>query len=142
MQHGESRSGALPGAAHVIDYTRADFSRSGQTYDVIVDTVGTAPLARCRHSLRKGGRLLLVLAGLPDMLRGVWVSLTSGRTVIAGPATVKLDDLRDLATLAQTGEFQPVIDRIYPFDQIVAAHRYVDTGRKKGNVIICVRDQR
>ena len=130
------------GAAHVIDYTRADFSRSGQTYDVIVDTVGTAPFARCRHSLRKGGRLLLVLAGLPDMLRGVWVSLTSGRTVIAGPATVKLDDLRDLATLAQTGEFQPVIDRIYPFDQIVAAHRYVDAGRKKGNIIICVRDQR
>ena len=109
---------------------------------MIVDTVGTAPFARCRHSLRKGGRLLLVLAGLPDMLRGVWVSLTSGRTVIAGPATVKLDDLRDLATLAQTGEFQPVIDRIYPFDQIVAAHRYVDTGRKKGNIIICVRDQR
>ena len=140
MQHGESRSGALPGAAHVIDYTRAYFSRSGQTYDVIVDTVGTAPFARCRHSLRKGGRLLLVLAGLHDMLRGVWVSLTSGRTVIAGPATVKLDDLRDLATLAQTGEFQPVIDRIYPFEQIVAAHRYVDTGRKKGNVIISVRE--
>ncbi len=127
------------GAAQAIDYTRDDFSRNGETYDVIVDTVGTAPYARCRRSLKPGGRLLLVLAGLPDMLRGLWVSLTSGRTVIAGPATVQLEDLRELAALAQTGEFQPVIDRIYPLEQIVAAHRYVDTGRKKGNVIISVR---
>ncbi|MEA5390932.1 NAD(P)-dependent alcohol dehydrogenase [Cyanobium gracile UHCC 0139] len=128
------------GAAQAIDYTRDDFSRDGQTYDVIVDTVGTAPYARCRRSLKPGGRLLLVLAGLPDMLKGLWVSLTSGRTVIAGPASVKLEDLRELAALAQTGEYKPVIDRIYSFEQIVAAHRYVDTGRKKGNVIISVRE--
>ncbi len=129
------------GAAHVIDYTRDDFTRNGDTYDVIVDTAGTAPFARCRRSLNKGGRLLLVLAGLPDMLRGLWVSLTSSRSVIAGPAAVKLDDLRHLAALAAAGEFQPVIDRIYPLEQIVAAHRYVDTGRKKGNVIISVCNQ-
>lgn len=128
------------GAAHVIDYTRDDFTRNGQTYDVIVDTAGTAPFPRCRPSLKPGGRLLLVLAGLPAMLRGVWVSLTSGRTVIAGPAAVKLDDLHRLAALAEAGDFQPVIDRVYPLEQIVAAHRYVDTGRKKGNVIISVRD--
>jgi len=129
------------GATQVIDYTRDDFSRNGETYDVIVDTVGTAPFSRCRRSLPKGGRLLLVLAGLPDMLKGLWVSLTSGRSVIAGPATVKRDDLLTLAALAEAGAFQPVIDRIYPFEQIVEAHRYVDTGRKKGNVIISVRDQ-
>lgn len=129
------------GAAHVIDHTRDDFSRNGITYDVIVDTVGNAPFARCRRSLKPGGRLLLVLAGLPDMLRGVWVSLTSDRSVIAGPATVKVDDLHQLAALAETGAFLPVIDRIYSFEQIVAAHRYVDTGRKKGNVIIDLRGQ-
>ncbi len=129
------------GAAQVIDYTREDFSRNGETYAVIVDTVGTAPFSRCRRSLRTGGRLLLVLAGLPDMLKGLWVSLSSGRSVIAGPATVKRDDLLTLAALAETGAFQPVIDRIYPFEQIVEAHRYVDTGRKKGNVIIAVCDQ-
>ncbi|WP_094585573.1 NAD(P)-dependent alcohol dehydrogenase [Synechococcus sp. BO 8801] len=128
------------GATQVVDYTREDFSRNGETYDVIVDTVGTAPFSRCRRSLRKGGRLLLVLAGLPDMLKGLWVSLTSGRSVIAGPATVKRDDLLTLAALAEAGAFQPVIDRIYPFDQIAEAHRYVDTGRKKGNVIISVRE--
>lgn len=74
------------------------------------------------------------------MLKGLWVSLTSGRSVIAGPATVKRDDLLTLAALAEAGAFQPVIDRIYPFDQIAEAHRYVDTGRKKGNVIISVRE--
>jgi NADPH:quinone reductase-like Zn-dependent oxidoreductase len=129
------------GAAHVIDHTRDDFTRNGETYDVIVDTAGTAPFRRCRRSLKADGRLMLVLAGLPDMLRGVWVSLTSDRKVIAGPATVKVDDLHDLAALAEVGAFQPVIDRIYSFEQIVAAHRYVDTGRKKGNVIIDLRGQ-
>ncbi|AFY30171.1 NAD(P)-dependent alcohol dehydrogenase [Cyanobium gracile] len=129
------------GAAHVIDYTQDDFTRNGQTYDLIVDTVGTAPFSRCRRSLKDGGRLLLVLAGLPDMLRSLWVSMTSCHTVIAGPAGLKRDDLLTLAALAETGAFRPVIDRIYPIDQIVEAHRYVDTGRKKGNVIISVRDQ-
>ncbi len=129
------------GAAHVIDYTKADFTRNGQTYDLIVDTVGTAPYSRCRRSLKDGGRLLLVLAGLPEMLQGLWVSLTSRHTVIAGPAAVKREDLRQLAALAEAGDVQPVIDRRYPLDQIVDAHRYVDSGRKKGNVIISMRDQ-
>jgi len=128
------------GAAHVIDYTQDDFTRNGDTYDLIVDTVGTAPYARCRQSLKEGGRLLLVLAGLPAMLQGLWVSLTSRHTVIAGPAAVKLDDLIHLAALAAAGDVQPVIDRRYPLDQIVEAHRYVDTGRKKGNVIISMRN--
>lgn len=126
------------GATHVIDYTQVDFTRNGQTYDLIVDTVGTAPFSRCRRSLKRGGRLLMVLAGLPDMLQGLWVSLTSRHTIIAGPAAVKLEDLRHLAALAEAGDFQPVIDRRYPLEQIVEAHRYVDTGRKKGNLIITV----
>ncbi len=129
------------GAAHTIDYTQADFTRNGETYDVIVDTAGTAPFSRCKRSLKDGGRLLLVLAGLPAMLQGLWVSLTSRHTVIAGPAAVKREDLRHLAALAEAGDFQPVIDRRYPLKQIVEAHRYVDTGRKRGNVIISVRNQ-
>jgi NADPH:quinone reductase-like Zn-dependent oxidoreductase len=124
------------GAAHVIDYTKEDFTQNGQTYDVIVDTVGTAPFSRSKHSLKQGGRLLLVLGGLPDMLQVPWVSLTSGKKVIAGPAAERPDDLRTLAELAQAGAFRPVIDRRYPFEQIAEAHRYVDTGRKRGNVVI------
>ena len=124
------------GATHVVDYTKEDFTRNGETYDVIVDTAGTAPFSRSKASLKEGGRLLMVLGGLPDMLLIPWVSMTSSKKVIAGPAAGRAEDLRFLAGLAEAGEFKPVIDRRYPFEQIAEAHSYVDTGHKKGNVII------
>lgn len=124
------------GATHVIDYTREDFTQNGETYDVIIDTAGTAPFSRSKASLKEKGRLLMILAGLPDMLQVPWVSMTSSKKIIAGPATVRVEDVRFLAGLAEAGKFKPVIDRCYPFEQIVEAHRYVDTRRKKGNVII------
>lgn len=124
------------GARRVIDYIREDFTASGETYDIIVDTVGTAPYSRSRGSLKEGGRLLLVLGGLPDMLRMPWVSMTSSRKVIAGPASEGAEALGFLADLAAAGEFRPVIDRRYPLERIREAHAYVDTGRKKGNVVI------
>ena len=124
------------GASHVIDYRHDDFTENGETYDVIVDTVGTAPFSRSKKSLNEGGRLLLVLAGLPDMLPIPWVQMTSSKKIIAGPAAERVEDLRFLATLAETGAFKPVIDRRYPFAQIADAHRYVDSGRKIGNVIV------
>jgi NADPH:quinone reductase-like Zn-dependent oxidoreductase len=128
------------GADHVIDYTNADFTQNGKTYDVIMDNAGTAPFSRSKGSLKPNGRLLLVLAGLPDMLQGLWVSMSSKQKVIAGPVSGnKEEDLRYLAELAIAGIFKPVIDRSYPFEQIVEAHRYVDTGRKKGNVAIVVK---
>ena len=124
------------GANHVIDYTQDDFTKDSETYDIIMDTVGTAPFSRSKGSLKEGGRLLLVLGGLPDMLEIPWVRMTSSKRVIAGPAAEHAEDLRFLAELAEAGEFKPVIDRRYPFEHIAEAHRYVDTGRKKGNVII------
>ena len=124
------------GANHVIDYTKEDFTRNGETYDVIVDIAGTAPFSRSKGSLKEGGRLLLVLGGLPDLLQIPWIAMTSSKKVIAGPAAERAEDLRFLAKLAEAGEFKPVIDRRYPFEQIVEAHRYVDTGHKKGNVVI------
>jgi NADPH:quinone reductase-like Zn-dependent oxidoreductase len=126
----------LLGANHVVDYTKEDFTEMGETYDVIVDTVGTAPFSRSQVSLNAEGRLLLVLGGLPDMLRAPWVSMTSRRKVVIGPASARAEDLRFLANLAEAGEFKPVIDRRYPFEQLAEAHRYADTGRKKGNVVI------
>lgn len=124
------------GATQVIDYIQEDFTQNGQTYDVIVDTVGTAPFSRSKASLNERGRLLLIFATLPDMLRTPWVSMTSKKKVIAGVAFGKPEDLLFLAKLAEAGEFKPVIDRRYPLERIVEAHRYADTGRKKGNVII------
>lgn len=124
------------GATRVIDYTKEDFSKNGETYDVIVDTAGTAPFSRCRGSLKGGGRLLLILAGLGETLRAPWISLWGDKRVIAGPAAEDVDDLQLLAELTSADRFRPVIDRRYPFDQIVEAHRYVDTGRKRGSVVV------
>jgi NADPH:quinone reductase-like Zn-dependent oxidoreductase len=124
------------GANHVIDYTKEDFTDNGMSYDIIVDTAGTAPFSRIKNSLKEGGRLLLVLGGLPDMLQIPWVLMTSNKKIIAGPANERAEDLQFLAKLAELGKFKPVIDRQYPFEQIAEAHSYVDTGRKKGNVVI------
>jgi NADPH:quinone reductase-like Zn-dependent oxidoreductase len=126
------------GADHVIDYTTTDFSANGKTYDIIVDTAGTAPYARSEKSLNDRGRLLLVLGGLPDLFAAPWVSMTSKKKIVAGPAAASGSDLRLLAELAESGAFKPVIDRRYPFEQMVEAHRYVDSGRKRGNVIITI----
>lgn len=130
--------GAL-GADKVVDYTAEDFTRNGETYDVIVDTVGNALFPRIKNSLNERGRLLQVVAGLQDMLRNPWVSMTTTRKVIAGPTAERAEDLLQLAAIAEAGHFKPVIDREYPFEQIVDAHRYVDTGRKKGNVVITLK---
>jgi NADPH:quinone reductase-like Zn-dependent oxidoreductase len=124
------------GADHVIDYMSQDFTRHGTNYDVIVDVAGTAPFSRCKDSLKAGGRLLIVLGGLPEMLRAPWRTLTSGKKVIAGVASGPAEDLRFLGRLAETGTFKPFVDRRYPLAQVVDAHRYVDTGHKRGNVIL------
>ena len=128
------------GANDVIDYTQVDFTQNSETYDVIVDTTGLAPFFRCKASLKSGGRLLMVLAGLPEMLRAPWTSMTSGKKIISGPASADVNDLCFLAELAEAEAFRPVIDRHYLFEQIVEAHRYVDAGRKKGNVVISVEN--
>lgn len=124
------------GASHVIDYSREDFTLNGKTYDVILDTIGTAPYSRTKKSLKERGRLLLVVAGLPDMFPIPWVSITTNKRIIAGPVGGGADELRFLADLARAGTCKPVIDRRYPIEQIIDAHRYVDTGHKKGNVVI------
>lgn len=124
------------GANRVIDYTREDFTQSSETYDVIVDAVGHASFLQCNDSLKVGGRLLLLVAGLPEMLRIPWVALTSSKRIIAGPAAERTEDVRYLVKLAEAGEFKSVIDRRYPFQQITEAHRHAGTGHKKGNVVI------
>lgn len=124
------------GADEVIDYTQGDFAQSKVPFDVIVDTVGTAPFARSGPALCRGGRLLLVLASLPELLKAPWHTLTSGKRVIAGPAAERPEYARLLGELAVAGGFTPVIDRCYPFEHMVDAHRYVDRGHKRGSVVI------
>ncbi len=126
------------GAHEVIDYTSEDFTANGRTYDMIVDTVGNAPYSRVKRSLAERGRLLVVLGGFSDLVLAPLVGLTGTHRVVAGPAKSRAEDLRVLAAIAAAGEFTPVIDQVFPFERIVDAHRRVETGRKRGSVVVTI----
>jgi NADPH:quinone reductase-like Zn-dependent oxidoreductase len=125
------------GADTVIDYTREDFTQNGTTYDVIFDTVGKTTFAQCQGVLKRTGYYLhtaLELSGL----KGRWYALTTGKHVIGGTAVPRTEALTFLKDLSEMGHLKPVIDRCYPLEQMVEAHRYVDQGHKTGNVVITV----
>lgn len=126
------------GADSVIDYTVTDFATAGATWDVIVDTTGTAPFSRCEPALAPGGRLLVILGSLAQVAGLGRPSKASGKTVIAEVAKIEAAHLLYLAQLAATGAYRPVIDRVYPLEHAAEAHAYVDTGRKRGNVVLTV----
>jgi len=126
------------GADKVIDYTKEDFTRSGVTYDVIFDTVGKSSFSGCMRSLKKEGIYLITVAAPALSVRMRWASMTSSKKLIGGLATPKTENLIFLKELIEAGKIKPVIDRTYPLEQIVEAHRYVDQGHKKGNVVITV----
>jgi len=131
------------GADKVIDYTKEDFTQSGETYDVIFDAVGKSLFTRCKSSLTQRGVYLTTVPTLVIMLQMLWTSkIGSKRAIIAftglRPAREKTKDLIFLKELVETGKIKSVIDRRYPLEQTAEAHRYVDKGHKKGNVIITV----
>jgi len=126
------------GADHVIDYTREDFTKSGETYDFILDVVGKSSFSGSIRSLKQNGRYLIANPGLSQMVRGRWTSMTSSKKVIFGAAYPKTEDLIFLKELIEAGKIKSVIDRRYPFEQTAEAHRYVETGHKKGHVVITV----
>jgi NADPH:quinone reductase-like Zn-dependent oxidoreductase len=124
------------GADKVIDYTADDFTKRGETYDVVYDTVGKASFSGCVRSLKKKGCLILSAAGLSQMIQGLWMSMMSGRKFISGVVSEKKEDMVFIKDLIEAGKLQSVIDRTYPIEQIVGAHHYVEQGHKKGNVVI------
>lgn len=124
------------GADRVIDYTKEDFASGGDRYDVIVECVGNAPFDRVEESINPGGALLLVISDLKGMLRSRGQSRRSGKLVTADVGKPGGEDLAYIVSLAESGRYQPVIDRTYDLTEIVEAHRYVDTGHKKGNVVL------
>jgi NADPH:quinone reductase-like Zn-dependent oxidoreductase len=126
------------GADRIIDYTKSDFSNTNERYDVIVDTVGNAPYARSARVLAKNGRLLLILADLPSILRAAWQNLLSSRRVLVAPAAEHVEYVAELCELAAAGKFTPHIDSVYCFHDAVDAHRRVDSGRKRGSVVLLV----
>jgi len=125
------------GADHVIDYTQEDFTERGEVYDVIFDVVGKLSFSRCNKSIKQDGTYLLANP-VSQMLTGLWTRMTSKKKVIMQTASGTVDDLIYLRKLIEASKIRTVIDRQYPLEEISEAHRFVETGKKKGNVVITV----
>lgn len=128
------------GADRVIDYTQTDFTRTGEPYDVIFDAVGKSSYSRCKDVLAPAGVYLSTVPSAGLMLSMLMTAIGGGKKAKFVTAGLKQNqqNLHFLRGLAESGQLRPVIDRRYPLERIAEAHRYVETGRKKGNVVIAM----
>jgi NADPH:quinone reductase-like Zn-dependent oxidoreductase len=126
------------GADHVVDYTTEDFRQNGVIYDLIFDVVGTLSLSASAPSLTPEGTYLLANPLRGQITSGPWHRWTSRHNVLMQTASGTAADLVYLRDLIEAGQLRTVIDRVYPLEEIVAAHRYVETGAKSGNVVITI----
>jgi NADPH:quinone reductase-like Zn-dependent oxidoreductase len=130
------------GADRVVDYTKEDFTKNGEVYDIIFDTVGVTLYSRCKGLLKPNGRYLLTVFGFRELIQMLWTSIIGGRKVICGVGTEKKEDLIFLKELVEAGNIKPVIDKSYPLEQIVDAHKRVETRHKTGSVVVDVNDNK
>ena len=128
------------GANHVIDYTKEEYTNSGETYDLIIDVVGRNSVSRRLKLLKPDGYYFLAYAGLSHILLGIWTSIMSNKKLKIESASQKKEDLIFLKELIEAGKLNSIIDRRFPLELVPEAHRYVETGRKKGNVVITVAE--
>jgi len=126
------------GADQVIDRTREDFTKNGQTYDAILDAAGSLSFMHCRASLKRGG-FFLATDGFPNVILAAWTSVFGDKKVLLliPPRELK-QDVQFLKQLVEAGKFRPVVDRCYPLDAVVEATKYVETWHKAGNVVLTV----
>ena len=129
------------GADHVVDYTQEDFTKTGQTYDIIFDAVNKSSFSRCKGSLTQGGRYIFTGPTLSNMLQTLWTARFGSKKALMTapgmrPASEKAENLVFLKELVEAGKIQAVIDRRYRLEEIAEAHSYVEKGHKKGNVVI------
>jgi NADPH:quinone reductase-like Zn-dependent oxidoreductase len=126
------------GADHVIDYTREDYTKNGQKYDVIMDTIGGSPFSGSIRSLNENGTYLNVNPKMIHRLQMGWNKGRSNKKLLSWEGGYTTKNLLRLKELIEAGTIKPVIDRRYPLEQIAEAHRYVETDQKKGNVVITI----
>lgn len=126
------------GADQVVDYTQEDFTQRGESYDVIFDVIGKSPYAASLRALKPNGRYVLANPRLSHLARRLFSSPPGGRQVISATAVRTTEDLLFLKDLVEAGKLKTVIDRTYPLEQMVEAHKYVETGRKQGNLIVTI----
>ncbi len=125
------------GSSRTLDYREENFWELGEQYDLIFDVVGKSPFSKSIQTLKAGGQFLLANAGLSDMLRSIWVKQSTDKRVISGTTDQTIGDLAFLAELAGKGTLKVVLDpRSFTLDEIVAAHKYVESGQKLGGVVI------
>lgn len=124
------------GADKVIDYKKEDFTKSGETYDLIFDILGKASFSKVRASLGQNGIYLSVSFKMKKLLQMLWTSITGGKRVICVLAVPKSEDLIFIKELVETEKFKSIIDKTFPLEQAAEAHRYFESGNKKGNVVI------
>ena len=126
------------GADQVIDYTREDFTKNGETYDLIFDILGKSSFSRCQHSLKPNGIYLLASFKTKQLFQMLRTSKASGKKVICALSSENPKDLTFIRELVEAGKIKVILDRCYPLEQTAEAHRYVETGGKTGSVIITV----
>jgi NADPH:quinone reductase-like Zn-dependent oxidoreductase len=126
------------GADKLIDYKTEDFTQNEQTYDAIFDAVGKLSLFGSMKSVKGGGVFLDAVHMMRRSVQAKLATMRSNKKVLGGTATGRVEDLIFMKELVETGKIKPIIDRRYPLNEIAEAHRYVETGRKRGNVIIDV----
>jgi NADPH:quinone reductase-like Zn-dependent oxidoreductase len=125
------------GADHVVDYTQEDFTKNGEVYDVIFDVIGKVSFSRSKKSITPNGTYLLANP-ISQMVQALWTRMRSSNNVIMATSRPSIADLVFLRELIEEGKLNTVIDRTYPLEQMVEAHRYVEAGGKLGNVVITV----
>jgi len=128
------------GADMLIDYRTEDFTQNEQTYDAIFDAVGKLSLFGSMKSLKDRGVLLDAVHMMRRSIQAKFATMRSNKRILGGTATGFVEDLVFMKELVEAGKIKPIIDRRYPLDEIADAHRYVETGRKKGNVVVTVVD--
>jgi NADPH:quinone reductase-like Zn-dependent oxidoreductase len=124
------------GSDQVIDYTKEDFTKNGETYDIIYETVGKTSFSQGKSCLKKNGLYLAAAAGLTEFIQMILTSMIGSKKIIGGVVNERKEDLIFLKELIEAGKIKSVIDRRYPLEEITRAHSYVDKGHKKGNVVI------
>jgi len=127
------------GADKVIDYTREDFAKSGETYDLIFDILGKSSFSSCRNSLKRNGIYLLASFKMKQLFQMLWTSMTGGKKVICALSSESSEDLVFIKRLVEEGKIRSLIDKRYPLEKLAKAHLYVEKGYKTGSVTITVK---
>jgi NADPH:quinone reductase-like Zn-dependent oxidoreductase len=126
------------GADKVIDYTKEDFSKNGETYDFIIDILGKCSYAMCKRSLKKNGQCLFVSFKMKQVFQTLWTSVIGNKKIICVMVNENTKDLIFIKELIETGKIKSIIDRCFSLEQAADAHRYFESGNKRGSVVITI----